>query len=58
VGPQRLAILRPYERRHPTAAVTAPRDESRETMAELENHLERLTTDIPETSIDDIPLKL
>ena len=47
-----------YERRHPATAVPAPRDESTETLAELENHLERLTVDIPETSIDDIPLRL
>jgi len=58
VGPWRLAALRPYERRHPTATVLAPLDESIETLTELENHLERLTTDILETSIDDIPLRL
>jgi hypothetical protein len=58
VGPRRPATLRPYERRHPAAAVPAPQDESTETLAELENHLERLTADIPETSIDDIPLRL
>jgi len=58
VGPRRLAALRPYERRHPAVAVPPPWDESTETLAKLENHLESLTTDIRETSIDDIPLRL
>ena len=58
MGPRRPAALRPYERRHPAAAVPTPQDESTETLAELENHLDRLTTDIPETSIDDIPLRI
>lgn len=58
MGPRRPATLEPYERRHPTVVVPAPWDESTETLTELENHLECLTTDIPETSIDDIPLRL
>ena len=29
-----------------------------ETLAELEQDLERLTADIPETTIDDIPIRL
>ena len=56
--PRQLATLPPYERRHPAAAAPAPQDQSAETLAELESHLERLTVDIPETSIDDIPLRL
>ena len=55
MGPQRLAALQPYERKQPVAPAPAPQDESAETLAELESHLERLTGDIPETSIDDIP---
>ena len=58
VGPRRLANLRPYERRQPVAAAPAPQDEATETLAELESHLERLTVDIPETTIDDIPIRL
>ena len=58
VGPRRPAALRPYERKQPAAAASAPRDESTETLAEFKNHLERLTANIPETSIDDIPLRL
>ena len=51
VGPQRPAALRPYERKQPAAVAPAPQDESTETLAELESHLERLTRDIPETNI-------
>ena len=58
MGPQRPAALRPYERKKPVVAVLAPQDESIEVLAELEGHLERLTGDIPETTIDDIPLRL
>jgi len=58
VGPWQPATLRPYERKHPAAVVPVPRDESIETLAELENHLKHLTIDIPETIIDDIPFKL
>ena len=58
VGPWRLANLRPYERKQLVAPSPAPQDESAETLAEMESHLERLTGDMPETSIDDIPLRL
>ena len=58
VGPQRPAALRPFERRQPVAPAPAPQDESAEVLAELEGHLERLTGDIPETTIDDIPRRL
>ena len=58
MGPQRPATLRPFERKKPIAPDPAPQDESAETLAELESHLERLTGDIPETSIDDIPRRL
>ena len=58
VGPQRPTTLRPYDRRQLVAAGPAPRDESAEVLAELESHLERLTGDMPETTIDDIPLRL
>lgn len=58
MGPQRLATLQPYERRHPDVAVLTPRDESTEILTELENHLEHLTADISETSIDNIPRRL
>ena len=58
VGPQRPATLRPYERKQPVAAAPAPQDESAETLAELESHLEPLTGDIPDTIIDDIPRRL
>ena len=44
--------------KQPAAAAPALMDESIETLAELENHLECLTADILETSIDDIPLRL
>ena len=58
MGPQRLAALRPYERKQPVAPALAPQDESAEVLAELEGHLERLAGDIPETTIDDIPRRL
>ena len=58
VGPQRPANLRPFERRHPVASVPAPQDAAAESLAELEQDLERLTVDIPETTIDDIPIRL
>ena len=58
MGPRRPAALQPYDRRQPATAAPAPQDQSAETLAELESHLERLTADIPETSIDDIPLRL
>jgi len=58
VGPHRLANLRPFDRRVPVAPAPAPQDEAAETLAELEHDLERLTTDIPETSLDDIPIRL
>ena len=58
VGPQRPDALWPYERKQLAAAAPAPQDESAETLAELESHLEHLAGDIPETGIDDIPLRL
>ena len=58
MGPQRPAALRPYERKQPAVVAPAPQDESVETLAELESHLERLTGEIPETGIDDIPRRL
>ena len=58
MGPQRPAALQPYERKQPVAATPAPQDESAEVLAELESHLECLTGDIPETTIDDIPRRL
>ena len=58
VGPHRPANLRAFERRHPVAPLPAPQDAAAETLAELEQDLERLTADIPETSIDDIPIRL
>ena len=58
MGPQRPAALQPFERKQPLAPAPAPQDESAETLAELESHLQRLTGDIPETSIDDIPRQI
>ena len=58
VGPRHPTNLRPYERRLPVAAAPAPQDEATETLAVLESDLERLTADIPETTIDDIPIRL
>ena len=58
VGPRRPANLRPFERRLPVSPAPAPQDEAIESLAELEQDLERLTSDIPETTIDDIPIRL
>ena len=58
VGPRRPANLRAFERRHPAAPAPAPQDAAAETLAELEQDLERLTVGIPETTIDDIPIRL
>ena len=58
VGPQHPANLRPFERRVPVAPALAPQDTAAETLAELEQDLERLMADIPETTIDDIPIRL
>ena len=58
MGPQRPANLRAFERRHPIAPLPAPQDAAAETLAELEHDLERLTVDIPETSLDDVPIRL
>ena len=58
MGPQRPANLRAFERRHPVAPLPAPQDAVAETLAELEHNLERLTADIPEASLDDVPIRL
>ena len=58
VGPRRPTNLRAFERRVPAIPATAPQDAAAETLAELEQDLERLTADIPETTIDDIPIRL
>ena len=58
VGPRRLANLRPFERRQPVAPAPVPQNEATKTLDELEQDLERLTADIPETTIDDIPIRL
>ena len=58
VGPQRPANLRPYDRRHPAAPAPAPQDAAADVLAELEHDLEHLTADIPETTMDDIPIRL
>ena len=58
MGPQRPANLRVFERRHLVAPLPAPQDAAAKTLAELEHDLERLTADIPETSIDDFPIRL
>ena len=58
MGPQRPANLRAFERRHPIAPLPGPQDAAAETLAELEHDLERLTADIPETTLDDVPIKL
>ena len=58
VGPRRPANLRAFERRVPAVPAPAPQDAAVETLAELEQDLERLTADIPETTIDDIPIRL
>ena len=58
VGPQRPANLQPYDRLHPAAPVPAPQDAAADVLAELEHDLDRLTVDIPETTMDDIPIRL
>lgn len=58
VGPRRPANLQPYERKKPVVVEPAPLDEATETLAEVESHLERLTVDVPETTIGDIPIRL
>ena len=58
VGPRRPANLRAFERRIPVVPAPAPQDAAAETLAKLEQDLERLTADIPETTIDDIPIRL
>ena len=58
MGPQRPVALRPFKRKQPVAPAPAPQDDSAETLAELESHLERFAGDIPETSIDDLPHRL
>lgn len=58
VGPRHPANLRPFERRQPVIPVLVPQDAAVETLAVLEQDLERLTADIPETTIDDIPIRL
>jgi len=58
VGPQCPANLRAFERRRPIAPLPDPQDAAAETLAELEHDLERLTADIPETSLDDVPIRL
>ena len=57
MGPRRPAHLQPYERKQPVAAAPAPAGQSAEILTDLEHHLERLTLDILETDIDEIPLK-
>ena len=58
VGPRRPANLRAFERRVPVAPAPAPQDAAAETLAELEQDLERLTVGILETTIDVIPIRL
>ena len=58
VGPRRPANLRAFERRVPAVPAPAPQDAAADTLAELEQDLEHLTADIPETTIDDIPIRL
>ena len=60
MGPQRPAHLQPYDIKQPAAVAPAPAPagQSTEILTDLEHHLERLTLDIPETSIDEIPLRL
>ena len=58
VSPRRPANLRAFERRQPVAPAPAPQDAAAETLAELEQDLERLTVGIPETTMDDIPMRL
>ena len=58
VGPWQPAHLQPYDRRQPVAAAPAPVGQSTEILSDLEHHLERLTLDILEMDIDEIPLRL
>ena len=58
MGPGRLAHLQPYERRQLATTTQAPTSQLGEILLDLEHHLECLTLDIPETDIDDIPLRL
>ena len=58
VGPRRPANLRAFERRHPPALPPAPQDAAAKMLVELEHDLERLTVNIPETTLDDIPIRL
>ena len=58
MGPQQPAHLQPYKRRQPVAAAPAPTGQSTEILSDLEHHLERLTLDIPEMDIDEIPIRL
>ena len=58
VGPQHPANLRHFERRHPVAPVPAPQDAAADVLAKLEHDLECLTVDIPETTMDEIPIRL
>ena len=58
VGPWCPSNLRAFERRHPAASAPAPQDAAADVLAELEHDLDRLTVDIPETTMDDIPIRL
>ena len=58
VGPHRPANLRPFDRKIPVGPAPGPQDEAAETLVELEHDIERLTADIPETTLDDIPVRL
>ena len=60
MAPRRPTHLQPYERRQPAvvAPAPAPTVQSTKILSDLEHHLERLTLDIPETDIDEIPLIL
>ena len=58
MGPRRPAHLQPYDRRQLVAAAPAPAGQSAEILSDLEHHLEHLTLDIPETDINEIPLRL
>ena len=58
VGARWPTYLQPYDRRQLVAATPAPVGQSAEILSDLEHHLEHLTLDIPETDIDEIPLRL
>ena len=60
MGPTRPTILRPFDRRQSDATTIAPppQDQIANIVTNLEHHLERLTIDIPEATIDDIPFRL